>query len=536
MNRGIVYLIGAGPGDVKLITLKGLECIRKADVIVYDRLANPRLLRYRRPDARLIYVGKSPERHTLRQEEINRILVEEGLAGNVVARLKGGDPYVFGRGGEEGEALRAAGVRFEEVPGITSAIAVPAYAGIPLTHRDFTSTFTVITGHEEPGKAQSGIDWPRLAQDPGTLVFLMGVGNLAEIAGRLLEYGKDAGTPAAVIRWGTRPEQQVVTGTLDTIAGEVARAGLRSPAIILVGRVVALRETLCWFEEKPLFGKRVLVTRAREQASVLSEKLEELGAEAWEYPVIRIAEPEDTAALDRAVAEAGRYDWILFTSANGVDAFFRSMRAQRLDVRTLGRVRLCAIGPRTAQSLEERGLLVDVMPEVFRAEAVAEALGGRVRAGERVLLPRADLARPVLAESLRAMGARVDEVIAYRTLPADETDTGLLLEKLRAGEIHVVTFTSSSTVTNFLRLLGEDRTCLSGVTVACIGPVTAETARANGLPVDIVAERYTIDGLVDAIEAHFAARPPGARMQSSSKDRTLARSQGVPGAEPGELF
>ncbi len=499
MNKGKVYLIGAGPGDVKLITVKGLECIQKADVIVYDRLANPRLLSYRKPEAKLIYVGKSPDRHTLTQDEINRVLVEEGLKGNVVARLKGGDPYVFGRGGEEGEELRKAGVAFEEVPGITSAISVPAYAGIPITHRDFTSTFTVITGHEEPGKETSNINWPRLAQDPGTLVFLMGVGNLPQIVEKLVTNGKDAQTPIALIRWGTRPEQQVVTGNLANIVDIVNKAGLKSPAIIIIGQVVTLRDTLRWFEDQPLFGKRILVTRSREQASVLTEKLERLGAEAWEYPTIKIQEPEDLTFLDQAVANAGAYDWIIFTSVNGVKAFFNRLKAQRLDIRSLNNAKICAIGPKTAEALEERGLLVDVMPEVFRAEAVVAALEGRIQTGDKVLLPRADLARQVLVDSLQQLGAQVDEIIAYQTVLADTSDTELLLEKLQAGEMHIVTFTSSSTVTNFLQLVGEHRQLLKGVKIACIGPITAETAEKNGLHVDICAQQYTIDGLVEAI-------------------------------------
>ena len=502
MSKGKVYLIGAGPGDVKLITVKGLECIQKADVIVYDRLANPRLLSYRKPEAKLIYVGKSPDRHTLTQDEINRVLVEEGLKGNIVARLKGGDPYVFGRGGEEGEELRKAGVAFEEVPGITSAISVPAYAGIPITHRDFTSTFTVITGHEEPGKETSNINWPRLAQDPGTLVFLMGVGNLPQIVEKLVANGKDAQTPIALIRWGTRPAQQGVTGNLAKIVDIVNKAGLKSPAIIIIGQVVTLRDTLRWFEDQPLFGKRILVTRSREQASVLSEKLEQLGAEAWEYPTIKIQEPEDLGSLDRAVANAGGYDWIIFTSVNGVKAFFNRLKAQRLDIRSLNDAKICAIGPKTAEALEERGLLVDVMPEVFRAEAVVAALEGRIQAGDKVLLPRADLARQVLVDSLQQLGAQVDEIIAYQTVLADNSDTELLLEKLQAGEMHIITFTSSSTVTNFLQLIGEHRQLLEGVKIACIGPITVETAEKNGLHVDICAQQYTIDGLVDAIVAY----------------------------------
>lgn len=504
MKNGKVYLIGAGPGDIKLITVKGLECIQKADVIVYDRLANPRLLSYRRPDAELIYVGKSPERHTLTQEEINQVLVAEGLKGKIVARLKGGDPYVFGRGGEEGEELRKAGIAFEEVPGITSAISVPAYAGIPITHRDFTSTFTVITGHEEPGKETSSINWSRLAQDPGTLVFLMGVGNLPQIVEKLIENGKDRETPIALIRWGTRPEQQVVTATLETIVEAVEKAGLKSPAIIIIGQVVTLRDTLRWFEDQPLFGKRILVTRSREQASVLSEKLENLGAEAWEYPTIKIKEPDDLSALDKSVANAGMYNWIIFTSVNGVKAFFQRLRAQKLDIRSLKEAKICAIGPKTAETLEERGLLVDVMPEVFRAEAVLDALRGRIQSGDKILLPRADLARQVLVDSLQKLGAQVDEVVAYQTVLADAADTQLLLEKLQAGEIHVLTFTSSSTVTNFLQLLGEHRQLLQGILVACIGPITAETAKKNGLSVDICAEQYTIDGLVEGIQTYFA--------------------------------
>lgn len=504
MSKGKVYLIGAGPGDIKLITVKGLECIQKADVIVYDRLANPRLLSYRRPDARLIYVGKSPDRHTLTQTEINQVLVEEGLNGNVVARLKGGDPYVFGRGGEEGEELRKAGVEFEEVPGITSAISVPAYAGIPITHRDFTSTFTVITGHEEPGKETSNVNWVRLAEDPGTLVFLMGVGNLPKIVENLVKNGKDAETPIALIRWGTRPEQRVVTGTLSNIVEVVEKAGIKSPAIIIIGQVVTLRETLRWFEDKPLFGKRVLVTRSREQASVLSEKLELLGAEAWEYPTIKIKAPEDSKPMDEAVKTAGDYQWIIFSSVNGVHAFFKCMQKNKLDVRSMGNAKICAIGPKTAEALEERGLLVDVMPEVFRAEAVVEALKGRINKGDRVLLPRADLARKVLVDSLVELGADVNEVVAYETVMADAADTDLLLEKMKAGEIHVLTFTSSSTVTNFMKLLDGHFDLIKNITVACIGPITADTAKKNGLHVDICAENYTIDGLVQAIQDHFA--------------------------------
>lgn len=497
MNTGYVYLVGAGPGDIGLITVKGLDCIKRADVIVYDRLANPRLLSYARPDAKYIYVGKTPDHHTLKQEEINQVLVDEALKGQIVTRLKGGDPYVFGRGGEEGETLRAAGVPFEVVPGITSAIAVPSYAGIPVTHRHLTSSFTVITGHEDPLKASSQINWQRLAEDPGTLIFLMGVGHLKEIVHQLVSCGKSDATPIALIRWGTRPEQQVVVGTLATIVEDVARARLTSPAIIIVGEVVTMRDTLSWFEHKPLFGQRILVTRAREQASVFSQMIEEAGGEAWEAPTIAIDSALDTPALKDAVAKAGSYDWIIFTSVNGVRAFFDCLKAQKLDIRSLGAAKICAIGPKTREALEEKGLLVAAMPEKFVAESVIECLKPLLAPGEKILLPRSDLARQVLVDTLTDMGMTVDEVIAYRTKKVDRFNDEIL-EKLRDNSIHIVTFTSSSTVKNFMALVG-DTALLEGVKLASIGPVTTKTLAEFGLTPDIEATDYTIKGLYDAI-------------------------------------
>jgi len=504
MSKGKVYLIGAGPGDVKLITLKGLECLKAADVIVYDRLANSRLLSYRKPAAQLIYVGKSPDRHTLTQDEINNVLVEEANKGKLVARLKGGDPFVFGRGGEEAEVLLAAGIPFEIVPGITSAISVPAYAGIPVTHRDYTSTVTIITGNEDPTKEDTNINWPRLGQDPGTLVFLMGVGNLPKIVEQLMKHGKAGETPIALIRWGTRPEQQVVTGTLNNIVEEVNKAGLKSPAIIIVGDVVNLRDKLKWFENKPLFGKRVLVTRSREQASSLSEKIEDLGGEAWEYPAIAIAEPLDPSPLEQAIRNAGDYDWIIFTSVNGVKAFFERMAKLKIDIRKLADVNFCAIGPKTKEAIEEKGIMVQYVPEVFRAEAIVEGLKNTLKPGQKVLLPRADLARPVLIDSLKELDLDVHEVISYRTVK-NTAESQELLEKIINKEIHVITFTSSSTVKNFMELLkGKDTAeLLRGVTIACIGPITADTAHQMGLKVDITAETYTIEGLVDAMVNYF---------------------------------
>lgn len=497
MSKGYVYLVGAGPGDIGLITVKGLECIKRADVIVYDRLANPRLLSYARTDAKYIYVGKTPDHHTLKQEEINQVLVDEAVDGKIVTRLKGGDPYVFGRGGEEGETLRAAGIPFEVVPGITSAIAVPSYAGIPVTHRHLTSTFTVITGHEDPLKASSQINWKRLAEDPGTLIFLMGVGHLSQIVQQLVSNGKSSDTPIALIRWGTRPEQQVVVGTLATIVEDVARAGLTSPAIIIVGDVVTMRDTLSWFENKPLFGQRILVTRAREQASAFSTMIEEAGGEAWEAPTIAIDSSADTDELKTAVKNAGNYDWIIFTSVNGVKAFFDCMRENNQDIRSLGLAKICAIGPKTKEALEDKGLLVSAMPEKFVAESVIECLKPILNPGERILLPRSDLARKMLVDTLVQMGMEVDEVIAYRTVKVNRFNDEIL-EKIKDKSIHIITFTSSSTVKNFMELI-EDKRELEGIKLASIGPVTTKTLAEYGFTPDIEAKNYTIQGLFDAI-------------------------------------
>jgi uroporphyrinogen III methyltransferase/synthase len=503
----VVYLVGTGPGEAGLITVKGLECIRAADTIVYDRLVNTRLLSYKKPGCRLVFAGKEPGRHTLSQPGINNLLVEEALSGRLVARLKGGDPFVFGRGGEEAAALREAGVPFEIVPGITSAVAAPAYAGIPVTHRDYASSFTVVAGHEDPEKELSSLDWPRLASEPGTLVFLMGGRNLPAIVERLLGCGKDPLTPAAVIRWGTRPEQRVASGVLGDIAEKVKKSGLASPAVTVIGEVVRLRESLLWFENKPLFGRRVLVTRSREQAGELSGKIEELGGEALELPVISIVPPADFSALDAAIAGAAGYDWLVFTSVNGVRSFLARMAALQIDIRRLGRARLCAIGPTTARALEERGLVVDVVPPTYRAEAVLEALKDKLLPGQKVLLPRASLARTVLVDGLKQMGAVVEEVAAYETVleSPDAAIIELIKEKMRNKEIHAVTFTSPSTVRGLLALLGEEtRDLLKGTAVACIGPVTAAAAAAAGLEVRITAAEYTIEGLVEALASYLA--------------------------------
>ncbi|AFQ43226.1 uroporphyrinogen-III C-methyltransferase [Desulfosporosinus meridiei] len=498
MSKGYVYLVGAGPGDPKLITIKGSECIAKADVLVYDRLASRRLLTLARPDCELIYVGKSPDRHTLRQEEINQVLVDKGLEGKIVTRLKGGDPFVFGRGGEEAEALLKAGIQFEVVPGITSAIAVPAYAGIPVTHRDLTSSFAVITGHEDPTKNETSIHWDHLAQSHGTLVFLMGMENLPLIAQKLMENGKKPTTPVGIIQWGTRPEQRTLVGQLDTIAEEVKKQNFTNPSIIIVGEVVSLREKLQWFEKKPLFGQRIVVTRARHQASVLTQEIEALGGEAWEFPTIDIAPPTDNAALINAIKNLREFQWLIFTSVNGVEAFFDELSIQERDVRELIGVEIVAIGPATQASLEKRGLRAAYVPEEYKAEKIVEGLTSRVAKGQKVLLARAEEARDVLPVSLKAMGVEVSDVPVYKTVLGG-ANSGELKRMLAEQEIHKVTFTSSSTVRNFMELLDGEISLLNGVLLYSIGPITSATARKLGLTIYKEAKEYTIPGLVNAL-------------------------------------
>lgn len=509
MNKGTVYLVGAGPGDPKLITVKGFECIQKADVIIYDRLAGQRLLAFARPEAETIYVGKSPDLHSMRQDEINSLLVEKARSGKTVTRLKGGDPFVFGRGGEEAEALKDAGIPFEIVPGVTSAVAVPAYAGIPVTHRDFTSTLAIITGNEDPLKEDSDIAWDKISTGAGTLVFLMGMSNLNLITRRLVENGRSARTPVALIRWGTRPEQRTLVGTLGDICQKSAKAGFQNPAIIIVGEVVSLREKLNWFENKPLFGKRILVTRSREQASALSEEIEALGGEPLEFPTIGVADPEDYGPLDRAIEELGKYNWVVFTSVNGVKFFFKRLQFHNKDIRQLYQARLCAIGPKTREALVNYGLLADFIPEEYRAEEIVKGLRGKVMPGDSVLLPRADIARRVLPEALNKMGADVAEATAYRTVMGSG-DSRLILKMIEEKQIDLVTFTSSSTVRNFVKMLDTPdlKRLLEGIAIACIGPITADTVREMGFTVNVVARDYTIKGLLEAILEYFGYSSP----------------------------
>ena len=498
MNQPIVYLVGAGPGDYGLISLKAIECIKQADTIVYDRLADDRLLDQARPNVELIYVGKASSDHTMRQEDINQLLVDKAKENKIVVRLKGGDPFVFGRGGEEALTLLANGIPFEVVPGITSAISVPAYAGIPVTHRGIATSFAVITGHEDPTKGESGMKWDKLATAVDTLVFLMGVENLPHITAKLIEHGRPADTPAAVIRWGTKPEQEVLVTTVGTAAGDVAARGLKPPAIFIVGQVVTLRDKLAWFDNKPLFGKKVLVTRAREQASVLTDGLAKLGADCMEAPAIKIVPPASYEPLDAAIACIQEYDWLIFTSVNGVEHFFARMAAAGLDTRAI-KAKVAAIGSPTAARLKGYGIVADIIPAEFRAEGVIEALKPHITPSMKVLIPRALVARDILPEKLTELGACVNVAPAYRTVTGD-TDGQELAAALAAGSIDLVTFTSSSTVTNLLELLGQDGARLvAKAKVACIGPITAETCLAHGIKPDIIAEEYTIKGLIEAI-------------------------------------
>ena len=506
----MIYLVGSGPGDPGLFTIKGVRCMEEADAVVYDRLAPEALLKHAKPEAESIYVGKRPGNPTMSQGEINDLLVELGRAGKTVVRLKGGDPYIFGRGGEEALALIEAGLPFEVVPGVTSGVAAPAYAGIPVTHRNVSTSVVFVTGHEDPTKGRSDVDWARIAKGADTLVLYMGVGRLKEISTELVAAGRSPETPVACVRWGTISEQRTVTGTLEDIAERVAEADLKPPAITVVGDVVALREAgLDWYERRPLFGRCVVVTRARAQAGELSVELERLGAEVYEFPTIQIQAPEDFGPLDAAIRDLDSFGWIVFTSVNGVEAFLERLWHHGLDLRAVPRrAKVAAIGPATAQRIEEVGLRVDVVPEEYRAEALIEVLETDSIAGERVLIPRAKVAREILPDKLREAGAEVVVPPAYESAPSSEGKNELA-RRLGAGEVDCVTFTASSTVENFVGAFGPGEAVglLAETRVVCIGPITAETARGYGLRVDTEAEEYTIPGLVEAVVDLFAADP-----------------------------
>ncbi len=497
---GLGVLVGAGPGDASLATAAALDWLARADVVLYDRLAAPDLLDACRHDAERLYVGKRPDQHAMSQERINQLLVERVRAGDLVVRLKGGDPLVFGRGGEEAEALAEAGLPFRIVPGVTAAIAAGAFAGIPLTDRRAASAVAFVTGHEDPSKDESTLDYTALA-GVDTLVFYMGVGNLPKIVDRLIDAGRDPATPAAVVANAARADQLTVTATLATIAGAAAEAGLRPPAVVVVGEVVRLRDRLAWREKLPLAGQTVLVTRTRTQASRLARKLAELGARAVEAPTIAVRPPEDYASLDRALDHLREFDWLAVTSPNGASAVLDRLRHRGLDGRALSHLRIAAIGPATADVLTSRFLHPDLVPERYTTEALGEALAAAAAESGHVLLARADIATDTLPNALRAGGASVVEAVAYRTVRPDALAKDAA-EALADGSADWITFTSSSTVENFLALASPTGASLDGLRFASIGPVTSRTLRDHGIEPTVEADVHTIDGLVDAMVRH----------------------------------
>lgn len=508
-KKGVVYLVGAGPGDIGLLTLKGMRCLQKADVVIYDFHLNAQVLNYIQQDAEFIYAGKRGGHHTMTQDDINAVLVEKAREGKAVCRLKGGDPFVFGRGGEEAQVLSKEGIRFEVVPGVSSSVAAPAYAGIPLTHRLYSSSFAVIPGYEDTTKEQSAIDWSKLATGVGTLVFLMAVKNIDVLTKKLIENGRDPETPVAVIRWGTRPDQKTLVAPLKNIASLVKEKDIHPPAVMVVGDVVNLRKELRWYDDKPMFGHRILVTR--EHAAGF-EELEEMGAEIIQFPTVEITPPATWDELDRAIDELNSYQWIIFTSANGVKFFFRRLFEKDCDIRELKGLKICAIGTKTAGEVRSFGLKVDLIPEEFRAEGLIEAFAknnGGVTSptlqGMRFLLPRAEKAREVFPEKVRELGGTIDVPPTYRAVKPD-LHGKRLRRFLKEGKITVATFTSAATFNNFREIMGEDADALlKGVTIAVIGPVTAKAVEKSGMKVDIMPEKATVEAMVEEIKK-WAAR------------------------------
>ncbi len=508
-SSGKVYLVGAGPGDPGLITLRGKHLLQRAEVVIYDYLANPKLLQHVPENAKRIYAGKKGGGlHAFTQAEINRLLIDHAAAGKRVVRLKGGDPFIFGRGAEEIEELVAAGINFEVVPGVTSATAAATYAGIPITHREYTASVAFVTGHEAPGKKESNIAWDKLATGAGTLVIYMGIKNLPVITRKLIDNGRDPETPVAVVRWASTPQQHSVEGTLATITGIVEEAAIKPPALIIVGEVVRLRSTIDWFERRPLFGRRMVVTRTREQASELVALLEENGADCLEYPTLHMEPVRDYSILDQALTEIGQYEWLLFTSINAVTWFFRHLNELDMDVRSLGGPKIAVVGRATAGKLRDYGLRVDLIPKTFTGEGLAEALiKSGAGQGSSILLPRAEKAREVLPEMLSKAGARVTVAPVYRNVPPQGRKDELR-QRLEERSIDLVTFTSSSTVDNFLTMVDADsheelHRLLDPVKIAVIGPITAATVRKHGLEVDIQPQQYTIGDMVHAIVNHY---------------------------------
>lgn len=500
---GTVYLVGAGPGDPGLITVKGLKCLRRAEVVVYDFLANPLFLDEAPPEAERIFVGKTRGCHTTPQEEINALLARKAREGKRVVRLKGGDPFVFGRGGEEARHLARLGIPFEVVPGVTAAFAAGAYAGIPVTHRDYTTSIGLVTGHLDPNKSMASLDWEKLAGAVGTLAFYMGMGNLPLISRELMSHGCSPATPVAVISWATTPRQRTLVATLGSVVEEVEREGLQPPAVILVGEVVRLRRELQWFEKRPLAGRKILVTRSSRQAGELVGLLEEQGAEAYACAVSHILPPENSNDLEAAIATLPAFDYLILTSVNAVEAFWESLRRAGFDARRLQGVTLVAVGPKTAESFQRFGLVADLCAADYRAEGVVELLKNRDLTGKRILYPRSDKARTLIQEELAAAGAEVVAPIAYRSVRAEKS-RGRIAELIRNGKLDAVTFTASSAVEYFLDLVGEDMgDCLKGIPLVSMGPLTSATLRRAGHEVAAEAQISTLEGLVDALKEFF---------------------------------
>ena len=500
-SKGIVYLVGAGPGDPGLLTLRAKECIEEADVLIYDYLSNPEFLRMAKPGSERIYAGKKAKDHTLTQDQINALIVAKAKEGKVVTRLKGGDPVLFGRGAEEAAELAAAGIAYEIVPGVSSSIAGPIYAGIPVTHRSHASQLTIFTGHEDPTKAESSLDYEHLAKTPGTRVMLMGVERMMEITAELIKHGASPDTPVGLVRWATRGNQQTLVGTLGTIAEKVRETGFKAPAVCVIGDVVKERENINWFENRPLFGRRIVVTRTRHQAGGLTKMLSKLGADVIELPTIKIVEPQNLMLFGELVQDCHKYDWIIFTSPNGVDAFFEMFYKLYNDARCIGGVRIACIGPGTAEKVKQYHLAVDLMPDKFVAEGLVKKFKEDVSVEHLTFLwVKAEEAREVITSELSAMGGIVDEAVGYRTVP-ERDDNQAAIARMNEEGADIITFTSSSTVECFFEL-GLDLP--KGAKIASIGPITSETIRSRGLKVDIEAKEFSIPGLVKAIEAYCA--------------------------------
>jgi uroporphyrinogen III methyltransferase/synthase len=504
--NGKVYLVGAGPGDPKLITLKGIECLQRADVVIYDLLINVKLLEHCPAHTKKIYGGKMIGEQEQRQAEIDDLMIRHAKTGKTVVRLKGGDPFIFGRGGEEALTLVEAGIDFEVVPGITSAIAAPAYAGIPLTHRSYSSSVAFVTGHSAALQADSAIRWEQLATGVDTLVILMGVGHLREIAARLIQHGRSPDTPISLVHWGTTPQQKTLEGTLADIAQKSEAVNFRNPAAIVVGDVNVLREQLRWFDQKPLFGRRIIVTRARAQASDFAECLESYGAEVIQFPTIETQPIPDNAALGRAIAQLSTYNWVIFTSVNAVEYFYRHLRENSKDTRSFGNARICAVGQKTVAALDQIGILADYVPSQYRGVVLAAELEGVE--GQKILLPRASIAADDLPNGLRDRGAIVDTIPIYETVKAGAEGREALEADLHNGRIDMVTFTSSSTVTNFLEMFGSppSTALLDQVHIAVIGPSTEATVKAHGFTADIVAQQASVESLVEEIVAFYTPK------------------------------